>query len=138
MKDVERIVMSYLDGELEEDSEELRRIDEGWRNFLSTYRKFVRFEKAVWSYKPSEAGKRKFLKKIKRRKTLPYKIAVATCAVFLGVFLVKGFVDYQSMESQYAKIVQKGIEMINFEGTPTRFSNSEDFLDKIRLVSDGL
>ncbi|MCD6442418.1 MAG: hypothetical protein J7L28_00440 [Thermotogae bacterium] len=137
MKDPERIVMSYLDGELQDDCEELERIDEEWKNFLKIYRRFVRIERFALNYRPSELGKKKFLRKLKKKKTLPYKIAITTCAILLGVFLVKGFVDYQSVENQYARIIQKGIEMINFEGTPTRLSN-DDLLDKIRLVSDGL
>lgn len=137
MKDPERIVMSYLDGELQDDCEELERIDEGWKNFLKIYRRFVKIERFALNYRPSELGKKKFLRKLKKKKTLPYKIAITTCAILLGVFLVKGFVDYQSVENQYARIIQKGIEMINFEGTPTRLSN-DDLLDKIRLVSDGL
>ena len=137
MKDPERIVMSYLDGELQDDCEELERIDEEWKNFLKIYRRFVRIERFALNYRPSELGKKKFLRKLKKKKMLPYKIAITTCAILLGIFLVKGFVDYQSVENQYARIIQKGIEMINFEGTPTRFSN-DDLLDKIRLVSDGL
>ncbi len=137
MKDPERIVMSYLDGELQDDCEELERIDEEWKNFLKIYRRFVRIERFALNYRPSELGKKKFLRKLKKKKTLPYKIAITTCAILLGVFLVKGFMDYQSVENQYARIIQKGIEMINFEGTPTRLSN-DDLLDKIRLVSDGL
>jgi len=137
MKDPERIVMSYLDGELQDDCEELERIDEEWKNFLKIYRRFVRIERFALNYRPSELGKKKFLRKLKKKKTLPYKIAITTCAILLGVFLVKGFMDYQSVENQYARIIQKGIEMMNFEGTPTRLSN-DDLLDKIRLVSDGL
>jgi len=141
MKDsCEDLCMKYLDGEMSE--EEVHQFKEHinkcefCQSFLRNYQTFITVEKIRTSYHPSINSKKKILKKIKNKKLLPYRIAMATVSVFFGIFLLQGYLNFSSTQSYYAKIFEKGIEMLS-QSTSTYVENSVDnLLEKIKLVND--
>ena len=76
------------------------------------------------------------MKKIRNKKFLPYRIALATVSVFFGVFLLQSYFNTSSTQNYYAKIFEKGVEMLS-QSTSTYVENSVDnLLEKIKLVND--
>lgn len=136
----ETLCMKYLDGEMDEreiqEFEEHLKECEFCQDFLKNYRVFITVEKIRTLYHPSTNSKKKVLKKIKNKKFLPYRIALATVSVFFGIFLLQGYLNFSSTQSYYAKILEKGAEMLS-QSTPTYVENSVDnLLKKIKLVND--
>lgn len=140
MKSCEELCMSYLDGEMTEEEEQHFKLHvescEFCQDFLKNYQIFISYERIRTSYHPSANSKKKVMKKIRNKKLLPYRIAMATVGVFFGVILLQNYFRVSSTQDYYAQIFQKGVEMLS-QSTQTYVENSVDnLLEKIRLVND--
>ncbi|MCD6545772.1 MAG: zf-HC2 domain-containing protein [Thermotogae bacterium] len=136
----EELCMKYLDGEMTEEEEyHFKKHVESCdfcQDFLKNYQIFISVEKIRTSYHPSISNKKKVMKKIRNKKFLPYRIALATVSVFFGVFLLQSYFNTSSTQNYYAKIFEKGVEMLS-QSTSTYVENSVDnLLEKIKLVND--
>ncbi|MDN5338717.1 MAG: hypothetical protein PWQ20_1787 [Thermotogaceae bacterium] len=141
MKSCEELCMSYLDGDMTEEEEKHFKLHlescEFCQDFLKNYQIFISYERIRTSYHSSVNSKKKVMKKIRNKKLLPYRIAMATVGVFFGVVLLQNYFSTYSTKDYYAQIFQKGVEMLS-QSTQTYVENSVDnLLEKIRLVNDG-
>ena len=107
----------YLDNEL--NSKEIREFREHMKEcqachsiFLS-YKEVMNFQKIRASYSSSEKGKKMFLKRVKRRKSILYQIAAGFAILTIGFFGSKTFMDFNRVNQRYETIVNKSVEMLN-------------------------
>jgi len=68
-----------------------RKLSESEKAELRRYAKFVKILRERTSYRPSESTKLKTLSKIRQKKLLPYRIALATVTSFVILILGLGF-----------------------------------------------
>jgi hypothetical protein len=54
-----------------------------------------------------------FLKRVKRRKNIPYQIAAGFAILTIGFFGTKTFMDFNRVNQRYETIVNKSVEMLN-------------------------
>ena len=107
----------YLDNEMS--SGEVREFREhmqeckGCHSIFVSYRDVIGFQKIRASYNSSDKGKNLFLKKVKRRRNLPYQIAAGFAILTIGFFGSKTFVDFNRVNQRYETIVSKSVEMLN-------------------------
>jgi|SRR6056297_31269 len=107
----------YLDNEM--NSEEIREFRghmeecESCRSIFLSYREVLNYQKIRASYSSSEKGKKMFLKRVKRRKNLPYQIAAGFAILTIGFFGSKTFMDLNRVNQRYETIVNKSVEMLN-------------------------
>lgn len=107
----------YLDNEMS--SKEIREFREHMKDckschsiFLS-YKEVMNYQKIRASYSSSEKGKKMFLKRVKRRKNIPYQIAAGFAILTIGFFGTKTFMDFNRVNQRYETIVNKSVEMLN-------------------------
>jgi peptide deformylase len=107
----------YLDNEMS--SKEIREFREHMKEreschsiFLS-YKEVMNYQKIRASYSSSEKGKKMFLKRVKRRKNIPYQIAAGFAILTIGFFGTKTFMDFNRVNQRYETIVNKSVEMLN-------------------------
>jgi len=112
----------YLDNEL--NSKEIREFREHMKEYDScrsiflSYKEVMNFQKIRASYSGSEKGKKMFLKRIKRRKNMPYQIAAGFAVLTIGFFGSKTFMDFNRVNQRYETIVNKSVEMLNSAQNP--------------------
>jgi len=112
----------YLDNEL--NSKEIREFREhmkecdSCRSIFLSYKEVMNFQKIRASYSGSEKGKKMFLKRIKRRKNMPYQIAAGFAVLTIGFFGSKTFMDFNRVNQRYETIVNKSVEMLNSAQNP--------------------
>ncbi|HPE68176.1 MAG TPA: zf-HC2 domain-containing protein [Thermotogota bacterium] len=118
---------------------------------FSDYRKILGMQKARVSYETSRAGKDKFLKRLKRRKALPYQLVACCAAVMVGVVGIQSFQNFRQMNQRYEQIVNHGVQMLLHsaqDASSTRFSPEaalnpevekglEDSQKILNLLNDG-
>ncbi|MFP4460655.1 MAG: anti-sigma factor family protein [Thermotogota bacterium] len=107
----------YLDNEM--NSKEIREFREHMKEckschsiFLS-YQEVMNYQKIRASYSSSDKGKRMFLRRVKRRKHIPYQIAAGFAILTIGIFGSKTFMDFNRVNQRYETIVNKSVEMLN-------------------------
>jgi len=86
---------------------------ESCRSIFLSYKEMLNFQKIRASYSSSEKGKNMFLKRVKRRKNLPYQIAAGFAILTIGFFGSKTFMDFNRVNQRYETIVNKSVEMLN-------------------------
>lgn len=107
----------YLDNEMT--SSEVREFREhmqeckGCHSIFLSYKDVINFQKIRASYNSSNKGKNHFLKKIRRKRNLPYQIAAGFAMLTIGFFGSKTFVDFNRVNQRYETIVNKSVEMLN-------------------------
>lgn len=113
----EKYMDRYLDDEM--NSKEIREFREHMKEcqachsiFLS-YKEVLNYQKIRASYSSSEKGKKIFLRRVKRRKNIPYQIAAGFAILTIGFFGSKTFMDFNRVNQRYETIVNKSVEMLN-------------------------
>ncbi len=111
-----------------------------------TYHQYVSYQKSRIQYASSQLSKDRFIRRIKRRKSLPYQIGAIAATFVIGFFGVSAFMDFQNTNNRYRMIIDKSMEMIRTSETTDAsrthlYPNTADISinkDKIlKLLHDG-
>ncbi|GEM_PF-362364 len=112
---------TYLDRYLDEDmnSQEIREFREhmseceSCRDLFKSYKGMINYQRIRATYQSSGKGKVQFMKKVKRRRNLPYQLVAGVAVFAIGFFGVKTYFDFNRVNQRYETIVNKSVEMLN-------------------------
>lgn len=82
------------------------------RDTFRTYHQYVSYQKSRIQYHTSQLSKDRFIKRIKRRKAIPYQIGAAAAIFVIGFFGMTAFNDFRHTNDRYRMILDKSMEMI--------------------------
>jgi hypothetical protein len=96
-------------------------IDQQEKEEFRKYLKFVEAYKQKTSYNPGENTKDRILKRVKKRKFIPYRIAVAAAACLLVLFTGIDFISNNTIiiasknASETSNEIKRNVDLSNFE-----------------------